>query len=636
MSKLTQFLLGTNAWLFVKVTNTPSSSCSLRFKFFIMISVHCSLSISQSNPSMIYLVTMASLVSMVTGCSSPHQICWASFNSGSFIVGEDNTENYCTLCGEGGDLVCCDACIKSFCQACIRRTSGEPFLQSLLQEDSTWHCYCCDGRPLSKQQKLCKDLCDYYLIKKKEGDTSGNETDPLIVTSTAVKKVREDGATPTRGKEWDEERRRKAKKFKTPALINSDSSTDGEESVEVGSDDVEVSDVEADLKKLKKTSRRAVVKMSSESEHEVRLERKGSGGDQDGGKALKKKKKRHGRRWQLGSECGGSSSDSGGDEAHPLRAKKRSWSLSTSESASKSKKLKHSELAAAVSSESDDDSESKRCGVKVEGRGTSSSQDILKGAEDSSELVTAVTYAPFRALSTSGSDEEATDQRPRGGVAIAESSTDSEDVTVVGGKQPPAVRGSDSDVVERRGHFPRGPPNKKKRVVRGPLSSDEDSAEEPKDQPAKKDGEEEEEEEPEDSQDMVAGKKRRKIREIIADSKLTVLTKEAQKQEKERIERLKARAATQGTLAEQRLVLEEDPKTKEVKVEVRRSLVPSLLPHQKEGVKFLYDSCIESLERLQSEGRTKGNGGGGCILAHCMGLGKTVQVTKACKRCGGK
>jgi len=40
------------------------------------------------------------------------------------------------------------------------------------------------------------------------------------------------------------------------------------------------------------------------------------------------------------------------------------------------------------------------------------------------------------------------------------------------------------------------------------------------------------------------------------------------------------------------------------------------------GVKFMWDACFESLKQTE---KTKGSG---CILAHCMGLGKTFQVRK--------
>ncbi|XP_074861181.1 helicase ARIP4 [Carettochelys insculpta] len=49
-------------------------------------------------------------------------------------------------------------------------------------------------------------------------------------------------------------------------------------------------------------------------------------------------------------------------------------------------------------------------------------------------------------------------------------------------------------------------------------------------------------------------------------------------------------------------------------------LAQAVKPHQIGGIRFLYDNLVESLERFKS------SSGFGCILAHSMGLGKTIQV----------
>ena len=70
-----------------------------------------------------------------------------------------------------------------------------------------------------------------------------------------------------------------------------------------------------------------------------------------------------------------------------------------------------------------------------------------------------------------------------------------------------------------------------------------------------------------------------------------------------------------------RLVLDFDGESREVLVEVEPGLAKMLKPHQCWGIKFLWDAVFESSEDVKA-GRTPG----GAILAHCMGLGKTLQT----------
>lgn len=108
---------------------------------------------------------------------------------------------------------------------------------------------------------------------------------------------------------------------------------------------------------------------------------------------------------------------------------------------------------------------------------------------------------------------------------------------------------------------------------------------------------------------------RRNIRKIIKNCDLNLLTIIAAKNEKERKQRLKEKeeecSELLSTTESEELMLDYVPL-----ISVDKNLVKLLKPHQKRGIKFMWDACFESCEGLS------GSTGGGCILAHCMGLGK--------------
>lgn len=127
-----------------------------------------------------------------------------------------------------------------------------------------------------------------------------------------------------------------------------------------------------------------------------------------------------------------------------------------------------------------------------------------------------------------------------------------------------------------------------------------------------------------------------KRKKMLTEEELQEETKRANKEENNRVERLKKKNETltqmltmrntqrlseplsQGDEPDQELILDYDMKTKAT-ISVHPQLVKKLKEHQKEGIKFMYDTCYGS---IADDVKTKS----GCILAHCMGLGKTLQL----------
>ncbi|XP_011502086.1 PREDICTED: transcriptional regulator ATRX homolog [Ceratosolen solmsi marchali] len=131
-----------------------------------------------------------------------------------------------------------------------------------------------------------------------------------------------------------------------------------------------------------------------------------------------------------------------------------------------------------------------------------------------------------------------------------------------------------------------------------------------------------------DDQDSP-GKGRKNIRKVLKDKHVADDTKKAAQDEEERLKRIAERqrlfnemydARLAGEAKVDKLVLDFDEETKKELVIVDKELVKRLKPHQAKGIKFMWDACFESLKQIEK------SDGSGCIIAHCMGLGKTFQV----------
>lgn len=134
-------------------------------------------------------------------------------------------------------------------------------------------------------------------------------------------------------------------------------------------------------------------------------------------------------------------------------------------------------------------------------------------------------------------------------------------------------------------------------------------------------------------EEKVPDDEKRKQRKLLRDDQLADDTKTAQKREQERIKRLdtKKKQLTQYIDSQRsddvdsqpfdgnEILLDYDSKRKE-KIVVHPDIRKHLKDHQVDGIKFMYDCCYGSVDNI------KDDPGSGCVLAHCMGLGKTLQL----------
>uniref|UniRef100_A0A0M3IYF2 Helicase ARIP4 n=1 Tax=Anisakis simplex TaxID=6269 RepID=A0A0M3IYF2_ANISI len=91
--------------------------------------------------------------------------------------------------------------------------------------------------------------------------------------------------------------------------------------------------------------------------------------------------------------------------------------------------------------------------------------------------------------------------------------------------------------------------------------------------------------------------------------------------ERERIRKRRASGELESTeLSGGQLLINANKPANDPDVYVNKHLASVLKPHQIGGVRFMYDNVIETINGFEK------SPGFGCILAHVMGLGKTIQV----------
>jgi len=425
------------------------------------------------------------------------------YTKGTFTVDElDGHEEYCCVCGEGGNIICCDFCNNSVCQHCIQRIAGKDYLDNLLEcSDEKWKCFSCDTSFLRFYEQ-------FYFQNSESNNTSKNCNNIIDIQVE------------------DEE-------------VEISGSLSGSDVSGIATDEVSMSDTE--------------LCNNTEGNHSPKY-------------------------------TSGSSDTSASKK--PL--------CNVSRTKQRKRKLFETFL------DSDDSADDM----------TKQHNKITLPSDSEREIIPVINDIDFHSPLnyTIRSDEECTSSDSD---AIAPKKSRSSLKATESGQKSSANNSDDKEKTNVKWYSTRSKvykgneldnnakfsTKKRKRRHVKVLSSESDSG--PENQP------------------MTPGRKRRKLRKLIDDDKLEAETRRAQKDEELRLKRIKEKEKHSKGEESDLFILESSG---DIVIDVEPTIASHLRPHQRKGVKFLWDCCCENLDLLKS-GR-----GSGAILAHCMGLGKSLQV----------
>ena len=547
--------------------------------------------------------------------------CHEFYHSDTFGIDEEGSQIYCIWCGEGGELIYCDKCEKAFCTDCIKRNFGKKIKAEIL-EKSKWECLVCVPDMTTELQKVAQmivkyqNLCikDPYLIEKFEHEVTKAELEKEDYQALVSSRIKE----------------RNTAKLLSSSQQKEESQRDTEESDQ--SQDEDSSEKDQDLSD----------KNSSSSEN--------SENDQKKTKPKKKQSKVNGTKKKSDSE---DSSDI--DDAEFLKCirKKVKDRQDPTSGPSKNSEQKQSAPVTNPSEKNDnsssDDSLFDTGNAKVKAKHIRKQLDSSDGEDDdqsdeNDEVVQKYRNKLSKFKENSDKESEHSNYSDESSDESSEEKSESENSDGDSSKEDEAgtdaekAKGS-SDEKPESSKKSKSKAKKKKTVQDG----DEDS--DVKDKKSKKKGKRKrkkqessgsgsDDDEDADKKSKSKRGKRKKIRKIMGQNQLQKETVAAQEAEDERRKKLKEKSlpSQQGKILN--FILEDlrkekyrskpptiDDEEKGKVIEVHKHLKKRLKPHQLDGIQFMYDCCIESVEKCKS-----GSAGSGAILAHCMGLGKTFQV----------